>query len=63
MYKDSPEKSMLNEQWRQDISESKLEKMIRSLGSRMPWVQKKLKESSDFTDSFLEKVQQNLKSW
>ncbi|KAG1450865.1 hypothetical protein G6F55_009471 [Rhizopus delemar] len=63
MYKDSPEKSMLNEQWRQDISESKLEKMIKSLGSRMPWVQKKLKESSDFTDSFLEKVQQNLKSW
>ncbi|KAI9277546.1 hypothetical protein BY458DRAFT_471908 [Sporodiniella umbellata] len=63
VYHTSPEKSILKELWRQDATETKLEKMIKSLASRMPWVQKKLKESSDFTDEFLEKVQQKLKDW
>ncbi|CEG66700.1 hypothetical protein RMATCC62417_03233 [Rhizopus microsporus] len=63
IYKDSPEKTILNEAWRQDTTESKLDKMIKSLGSRMPWVQKKLKESNEFTDVFLERVQQSLKAW
>ncbi|CAO3703210.1 unnamed protein product [Rhizopus stolonifer] len=63
VYKNSPEKSALNELWRQDATETKLEKMIKSLASRMPWVQKKLKETNDFTDAFLEKVQQSLKNW
>ncbi|KAI7903590.1 uncharacterized protein BX663DRAFT_507009 [Cokeromyces recurvatus] len=63
IYKNSPEKVVFAEYWRQDASESKLQKMIKSLGSRMPWVQKQLKENTSVNDSFLEKVQTNLKDW
>lgn len=51
------------EYWKQDASETKLQKMIKSLGSRMPWVQKQLKENNLFQDSFLEKLQVDLKDW
>ncbi|KAI9484100.1 MAG: hypothetical protein EXX96DRAFT_477891 [Benjaminiella poitrasii] len=63
IYKDSPEKVIFAEYWRQDASESKLQKMIKSLGLRMPWVQKQLKDHGSINDSFLEKTQSSLKDW
>lgn len=53
------------EHWRQDATESKLQKMIRSLASRMPWIQKQLKseEQSSLEDTFLLNVQASLKDW
>ncbi|KAI8384827.1 uncharacterized protein BYT42DRAFT_563762 [Radiomyces spectabilis] len=42
VYKHSPEKVDFADFWRQDASESKLKKLIKSLASRMPWIQKKL---------------------
>lgn len=64
-YKDSSEKVVFAEHWRQDATESKLQKMIKSLGSRMPWIQKQLKSENlnDFQDLFLNKVQSSLKDW
>ncbi|OAD76659.1 Homeodomain-like DNA binding domain-containing transcription factor [Phycomyces blakesleeanus NRRL 1555(-)] len=44
IYKKSPEKVDFGDFWRQDAMESKLKKLIRSLGTRMPWVQKKLNQ-------------------
>ncbi|KAI8069264.1 hypothetical protein BC940DRAFT_298307 [Gongronella butleri] len=44
MYKESPDRVNFAERWRQSGEETKLAKLIKSLGSRMPWVQKKLKE-------------------
>ncbi|CAO3600185.1 unnamed protein product [Absidia cylindrospora] len=41
-YQASPEKVDFRECWRQDTDETKLEKLIKSLGTRMPWVQKQL---------------------
>lgn len=64
-YKESSEKVTFAEHWRQDATESKLQKMIRSLASRMPWIQKQLKseEQSSLEDTFLLNVQASLKDW
>ncbi|CAO3655495.1 unnamed protein product [Mucor hiemalis] len=64
-YKESSEKVNFAEHWRQDATESKLQKMIRSLASRMPWIQKQLKseEQPSLEDSFLQNVQSSLKDW
>jgi hypothetical protein len=62
-YKESSEKVVFAEHWRQDASESKLQKMVKSLGSRMPWVQKQLKEEAAVDDAFLTRVQSSLKDW
>ncbi|KAI8097524.1 uncharacterized protein BX664DRAFT_258065 [Halteromyces radiatus] len=43
-YKSSPEKVIFGEYWRQDIHETKLEKLIKSLGTRMPWIQQKVRQ-------------------
>ena len=40
VYKDSPEKVDFTDLWRQDSHESKLEKIIKSLGVRMPWIER-----------------------
>jgi hypothetical protein len=40
--------------------------MIKSLGSRMPWIQKQLKseeQNATIEDSFLTQVQSSLKDW
>ncbi|KAL0082205.1 Homeodomain-like DNA binding domain-containing transcription factor [Phycomyces blakesleeanus] len=65
IYKKSPEKVDFGDFWRQDAMESKLKKLIRSLGTRMPWVQKKLnqKKSDTSVEPFLEKLQSVLISW
>ncbi|ORZ09204.1 hypothetical protein BCR42DRAFT_423948 [Absidia repens] len=41
-YQSSPEKVNFRECWRQDTDETKLEKLIKSLATRMPWIQKQL---------------------
>ncbi|ORZ21422.1 hypothetical protein BCR42DRAFT_448268 [Absidia repens] len=41
-YQMSPEKVNFNDHWRHNADETKLEKLIKSLGTRMPWIQKKL---------------------
>lgn len=64
-YKDSREKVVFGEHWRQDASETKLQKMIKSLASRMPWIQRQLKSENNLAldDMFLNKVQSSLKDW
>lgn len=39
-YKSHPEKVNFAEFWRQDAHESKLQKLIKSLARRMPWIQR-----------------------
>ncbi|KAI8357828.1 hypothetical protein EDC96DRAFT_242901 [Choanephora cucurbitarum] len=64
VYKESPEKVVFAEHWRQDVSETKLQKMIKSLGSRIPWIQKALQEEGSVVeDIFLKRVQTSLKDW
>ncbi|KAI8988243.1 hypothetical protein BDF20DRAFT_854635 [Mycotypha africana] len=63
LYKDSPERVAFAEHWRQDASETKLQKLIKSLGTRMPWVQKRIKDNMAVKDMFLEQVQAKLKDW
>ncbi|KAF9408782.1 hypothetical protein BGZ94_002190 [Podila epigama] len=41
-YRDSPERTNFQEQWRQEESETKLQKMLVSLGRRMPWLRQNL---------------------
>jgi hypothetical protein len=43
-YAHSPEKVHFSEFWRQDAQESKLQKLIKSLAKRMPWLQAALVE-------------------
>ncbi|KAI9019599.1 hypothetical protein CLU79DRAFT_758048 [Phycomyces nitens] len=72
IYKKSPEKVDFGDFWRQDAMETKLKKLLRSLGARMPWVQRKLSEKARCEDTamdidefepFLEKLQTVLISW
>lgn len=51
------EKETFNEKWKQDTNETKLEKMISTIRSHMPWIQKELNKP-DKDDIFLEKVKQ-----
>ncbi|KAF7728178.1 hypothetical protein EC973_006572 [Apophysomyces ossiformis] len=44
VYKESEEKVDFSDRWRRDIQESKLAKLIKSLGMRMPWIQNKLRQ-------------------
>jgi len=37
-YRDSKERVNFKEFWRKDIRETKLDKLIKSLGKRMPWL-------------------------
>ncbi|KAF9563155.1 hypothetical protein EC968_004988 [Mortierella alpina] len=46
-YRDSPERTNFKEQWRQEESETKLQKMLVSLGRRMPWLRNSLQKSKD----------------
>ncbi|KAG0276598.1 hypothetical protein BGZ95_007317 [Linnemannia exigua] len=41
-YRDSPERTNFKEQWRQEENETKLQKMLVSLGRRMPWLRNSL---------------------
>ncbi|KAF8925921.1 hypothetical protein BGZ58_000354, partial [Dissophora ornata] len=41
-YRESPERTNFKEQWRQEESETKLQKMLVSLGRRMPWLRQNL---------------------
>ncbi|ORX59645.1 hypothetical protein DM01DRAFT_1333110 [Hesseltinella vesiculosa] len=50
LYQESGERVNFAEHWRQSGDETKLEKVIKSLGMRMPWIQKKLKEQRDQMD-------------
>ncbi|KAG0308906.1 hypothetical protein BGZ98_006257 [Dissophora globulifera] len=50
-YRDSPERTNFKEQWRQEESETKLQKMLVSLGRRMPWLRNTLLKCKDETDS------------
>ncbi|CAO3564445.1 unnamed protein product [Mortierella alpina] len=49
-YRDSPERTNFKEQWRQEESQTKLQKMLVSLGRRMPWLRNSLQKSKDATD-------------
>ena len=60
-YRISSERVDFSTHWRQNLAENKLQKMIKSLGSRMPWVQKKLKEEAIIDDEFLDKLQCSLR--
>ncbi|KAL1916681.1 uncharacterized protein VTP21DRAFT_5385 [Calcarisporiella thermophila] len=44
-YRESPERVRFGDMWRQ--GESKLEKMLKSLGRRMPWVQRQMVEAKE----------------
>ncbi|KAK3842122.1 MAG: hypothetical protein J3R72DRAFT_368472, partial [Linnemannia gamsii] len=44
-YRDSPERTNFKEQWRQEENETKLQKMLVSLGRRMPWLRNSLLKS------------------
>ncbi|KAF9350764.1 hypothetical protein BGX34_001005 [Mortierella sp. NVP85] len=46
-YRNSPERTNFKEQWRQDESETKLQKMLVSLGRRMPWLRNTLLKSKE----------------
>ncbi|KAG0261689.1 hypothetical protein BG011_000785 [Mortierella polycephala] len=50
-YRDSPERTNFKEQWRQQESETKLQKMLISLGRRMPWLRNILLVSKDGADT------------
>ncbi|KAI9304588.1 hypothetical protein BJ944DRAFT_231160 [Cunninghamella echinulata] len=41
-YKDSPEKTKFNDVWKVDSTENKLIKLIKSIASRMPWIERQL---------------------
>lgn len=50
--------------WRQDIHENKLEKLIKSLGMRMPWIHKEQPQDAEQqVDPFLNNVRSKLKDW
>ncbi|KAI9496157.1 hypothetical protein BDB00DRAFT_869791 [Zychaea mexicana] len=64
VYKDSPEKVDFTDHWRQDVHESKLEKLIKSLGVRMPWMERSNdQEAQAPVDSFLTRIRESLKGW
>ncbi|KAI9268037.1 hypothetical protein BDA99DRAFT_354059 [Phascolomyces articulosus] len=64
IYKASPEKVDFTDLWRQDSHESKLEKLIKSLGVRMPWIERKEDQALQGpVDTFLTNVRDNLKDW
>ncbi|KAF9200915.1 hypothetical protein BGZ59_003017, partial [Podila verticillata] len=46
-YRDSPERTNFQEQWRQEETETKLQKMLVSLGRRMPWLRNNLLKAND----------------
>lgn len=46
-YRDSPERTNFKEQWRQEENETKLQKMLVSLGRRMPWLRNSLLKSQE----------------
>ncbi|KAG0365678.1 hypothetical protein BC939DRAFT_528884 [Gamsiella multidivaricata] len=50
-YRDSPERINFKEQWRHEESETKLQKMLVSLGRRMPWLKNSLLKGKDSKDS------------
>ncbi|KAI8341798.1 hypothetical protein BC941DRAFT_414490 [Chlamydoabsidia padenii] len=52
-YKLSPEKVNFGEYWRHDAQETKLEKLIKSLAARMPWIQQKVTELREQRDAAL----------
>ncbi|ORY92345.1 hypothetical protein BCR43DRAFT_498203 [Syncephalastrum racemosum] len=62
VYKHSQEKVSFGDMWRQDASESKLQKLIKSLAGRMPWLQKE-QASNEEIDPFLTRVHAELKDW
>ncbi|CAO3643170.1 unnamed protein product [Cunninghamella echinulata] len=41
-YKESPEKTKFNDVWKVDSTENKLIKLIKSIASRMPWIERQL---------------------
>ncbi|KAG0222151.1 hypothetical protein BGX31_009316 [Mortierella sp. GBA43] len=49
-YRDSPERTNFKEPWRQDESETKLQKMLVSLGRRMPWLRDSLLKNKVSTE-------------
>ncbi|KAI8978096.1 hypothetical protein BDB01DRAFT_800799 [Pilobolus umbonatus] len=55
-YESSPERVVFTDTWRQENTENRLDKLIKSLGSRMPWI-------SHSSDPFLERIQTLLKKW
>ncbi|KAG0058019.1 hypothetical protein BGZ90_005195, partial [Linnemannia elongata] len=55
-YRDSPERTNFKEQWRQEENETKLQKMLVSLGRRMPWLRNSLLKSQE-QEQELEKEQ------
>ncbi|KAF8982766.1 hypothetical protein BGZ46_000681 [Entomortierella lignicola] len=50
-YRDSSERTNFKEQWRQEESETKLQKMLVSLGRRMPWLRNSLLKGKEVTES------------
>ncbi|KAG0233559.1 hypothetical protein BGW42_007394 [Actinomortierella wolfii] len=46
-YRNSPERVNFNEQWRQGESETNLQKLLVSLGRRMPWLRDQLKREQE----------------
>ncbi|KAF9930267.1 hypothetical protein FBU30_000687 [Linnemannia zychae] len=46
-YRDSPERTNFKERWRQEENETKLQKMLVSLGRRMPWLRNNLLKSQE----------------
>ncbi|KAG0213088.1 hypothetical protein BGX28_005109 [Mortierella sp. GBA30] len=57
-YRDSPERTNFKEQWRQEESETKLQKMLVSLGRRMPWLRNSL-QKKDATEQSESDLQDN----
>ncbi|KAG0048889.1 hypothetical protein BGZ83_006220 [Gryganskiella cystojenkinii] len=50
-YRDSPERTNFNEQWRQEETETRLQKMLVSLGRRMPWLRDNLMKKNSSNNS------------
>ncbi|KAF9158495.1 hypothetical protein DFQ26_007541 [Actinomortierella ambigua] len=62
-YRDSPERVNFAEQWRQGESETNLQKLLVSLGRRMPWLRDQLKrEQADRQKEEADEVEQQKKN-
>ncbi|KAF9431367.1 hypothetical protein BGZ76_000406 [Entomortierella beljakovae] len=59
-YRDSPERTNFREQWRQDESETKLQKMLVSLGRRMPWLRNSLLKTIETTEPDVSELTESL---
>ncbi|GJJ76776.1 hypothetical protein EMPS_09135 [Entomortierella parvispora] len=55
-YRNSPERANFNEQWRQEETETRLQKMLVSLGRRMPWLRNNLLKNKDAADTTTDAV-------